>query len=78
MTHKPDVFSGDAVQQVAETAALMMFVGSGISAALFFCLSADGAPLAALLGVAAVGGLIASVLCLHRLSRNAIDRDRQN
>lgn len=78
MTQETDVFSGDSGQEVAESAALMLFVGSGISAVLFFCVSVGGAPLAALLGVVAVGGLPASVFFLHRLGRTALDGDRQH
>jgi hypothetical protein len=79
MTQETDIFSGDSGQEVAESAALMLFVGSGISAVLFFCVSAGGgAPLAALLGVVAVGGLTASVFFLHRLSRNTVGGRRQH
>ena len=78
MTQETDVFSGDSGHEVAESAALMLFVGSGISAVLFFCVSARGAPMAALLGVVAVGGLTASVIFLHRLGRTTVDDEREH
>jgi hypothetical protein len=78
MTQETDAFSGDSGQEVAESAALMLFVGSVISAVLFFCVSAGGSPLTALLGVFAVGGLAASVFSLHRLSRNTVGGRRQH
>jgi hypothetical protein len=34
MTHQTAVFTGEAGREVAETAALLLFVGSGISAVL--------------------------------------------
>jgi hypothetical protein len=70
MTHEAEAFTGGAGREVAETAALLLFVGSGISVVLFFCVS-----LAALLGVAAVAGLTGSMFCLHRLGRAATPGD---
>jgi len=40
MTHETAVFTGEAGRKVAETAALLLFVGSGISAVLVFCVFA--------------------------------------
>ena len=72
MTAKVEAPAGAAGREVAETAALLVFVGSGISAVMFFCVSASGgALLAALLGVVALAGLTTSMFCLHRLGRNA-------
>jgi hypothetical protein len=72
MTDTTEAPAGAAGREVAETAALLAFVGSGISAVLFFCVSASGgAQLAALLGMVALAGLTASMFCLHRLGRNA-------
>src|SRR5258708_29979432 len=71
MPHETEVFTGEAGREVAETAALLLFMASGISAVLLFCVSpAGGVPLAALLGVAAVAGFTGSVFCLHRLGRH--------
>jgi hypothetical protein len=76
MTHETAVFTGEAGREVAETAALLLFVGSGISAVLVFCVFAGGGVLwSALLGVAAVAGLTGSVFCLHRLGRHAMRGD---
>lgn len=68
MTYERDVVTGGAGREVAETAALLSFMASGISAVLFFCVCVGGgAALAAVLGVAAVAGLTGSVFCLHWL-----------
>jgi hypothetical protein len=70
MTHEAEAFTGGAGREVAETAALLLFVGSGISVVLSFCVCpSGGVSLASLLGVAAVAGLTGSVFCLHRLGR---------
>jgi hypothetical protein len=79
MTHETEVLTGEAGREVAETAALLLFVGSGIGAVLFFCVFAGGGvPLTALLGVAALAGLTGSVYSLHRLGRHATRDDRQH
>jgi hypothetical protein len=76
MAPETEVLTGEAGREVAETAALLLFVGSGIGAVLFFCLfAAGGVPLAALLGVTALAGLTGSVFCLHRLGRDATRGD---
>jgi hypothetical protein len=65
---KTDVAAAKADREVAETAALLLFMASGIGAVLFFCTYAGGGhPLTGLLGVVAVAGFTASVICLHRL-----------
>jgi hypothetical protein len=76
VTHEAEAFTGGAGREVAETAALLLFVGSGISAVLFLCVCAGGGvSLAALLGMAAAAGLTGSVFCLHRLGRDATTGD---
>ena len=72
MTTETEAPAGTAGREVAETAALLAFVGSGISAVLFLCVAASGgALLAALLGVAALAGLTVSMFCLHQLGRHS-------
>ena len=74
MTYETEVLTGEGGREVAETAALLLFVGSGIGAVLFFCGFAGGAvSLTALL--AALAGLTGSVFCLHRLGRDATHGD---
>ena len=74
MTHETEVLTGEGGREVAETAALLLFVGSGIGAVLFFCgFAGGGAPLAALLG--ALAGLTGSVFCLHRLGSDTTHGD---
>jgi hypothetical protein len=75
MTHETDAFTGEAGREVAETVALLLFVGSGISAVLVFSGSAGDVLWSALLGVAAVASLTGSVFCLHRLGRHAARGD---
>jgi hypothetical protein len=68
MSHETEVAAAKADREVAETAALLLFMASGIGAVLFFCTYAGGGhPLTGLLGVVAVAGFTASVICLHRL-----------
>jgi hypothetical protein len=76
MTPETEVLTGEAGREVAETAALLLFVGSGIGAVLFFCVFAGGGvTLTALLGVAAMAGVTGGVFCLHRLARHATRAD---
>jgi hypothetical protein len=71
MSHETEVAATKAGREVAETAALLLFMASGISAVLFFCANAGaGLPLTGLLGAVAVAGLAGSVICLHRLGRH--------
>jgi hypothetical protein len=71
MSHETEVATAKAGREVAETAALLLFMASGISAVLFFCGYAGvGLPLTGLLGVVAVAGFTGSVICLHRLGRH--------
>jgi hypothetical protein len=71
MSHDTEVDKTKAGREVAETAALLVFMASGISAVLFFCTYAGGGlPLTGLLGAVAVAGLTGSVICLHRLGRH--------
>lgn len=75
MTHETEALADAAGQQVAETAALLVFVGSGIGAVLSVCVPASGGvELAALLGVMAAAGSTASMFWLHRLGRRATRR----
>ena len=70
MSHETEVATAKADREVAETAALLLFMASGISAVLCFCTYAGGGvPLTGLLGVVAVAGFTGSVICLHRLGR---------
>jgi hypothetical protein len=71
MSHETEPIIGGAGREVAETAALLLFMASGISAVLFFCASAGGGVPLAAAGVAAVAVLAGSVVCLHRLGRHA-------
>ena len=72
MSHETEVCTTKAHREVTETAALLLFMASGISAVLFFCTYAGGGvPWIGLLGVVAVAGLMGSVICLHRLGRPA-------
>ena len=76
MTAETEASTGAAGREVAETAALLVFVGSGISAVISFCLSASGGvALAALLGAVAVAGVTISTFSLHRLGRHATPGD---
>jgi hypothetical protein len=76
MTAETEAFTGASGREVAETAALLVFVGSGISAVISFCVSpSGGVALAALLGAAAVAGLTISTFSLHRLGRRATPGD---
>jgi hypothetical protein len=72
MTTETEAFTGVPGREVAETAALLVFVGSGISAVISLCTSASGSvALAALLGAVAVAGLTITTFSLHRLGRHA-------
>jgi hypothetical protein len=72
MTAETEALTGAPGREVAETAALLVFVGSGISAVISLCMSASGSDaLAALLGAAAVAGLTITTFSLHRLGRRA-------
>jgi hypothetical protein len=72
MTTETEAFTGVPGREVGETAALLVFVGSGISAVISLCTSASGSvALAALLGAAAVAGLTITTFSLHRLGRRA-------
>ena len=72
MSHETEVAATKAGREVAETAALLLFIASGISAVLFFCAYAGaGLPLTGLPGAVAVAGLAGSVIWLHRLGRHA-------
>jgi hypothetical protein len=75
MTAETGAVTGAPGREVAETAALLVFVGSGISAVIslcMLCMSASGSVgWAALLGVVAVAGLTITTFSLHRLGRHA-------
>jgi hypothetical protein len=76
MTTETGAFTGAPGREVAETAALLVFVGSGISAVISLCTSASGSvALAALLGVVALAGLTITTFSLHRLGRHATPGD---
>jgi hypothetical protein len=76
MTTETEAFTGAPGREVAETAALLVFVGSGISAVISLCMSASGGvALAALLGAVAVAGLTITTFSLHRLGRHATPGD---
>jgi hypothetical protein len=72
MSYETEVCTTKADTEVAESAALLLFMGSGIGAVLFFCTyAAGGVPWIGLLGVVAVAGFTGSVIGLHRLGRPA-------
>jgi hypothetical protein len=77
MTTETEAFTGAPGREVAETAALLVFVGSGISAVISLCTSASGsvALAALLLGAVAVAGLTITTFSLHRLGRHATPGD---
>jgi hypothetical protein len=76
MTTETEAFTGAPGREVAETAALLVFVGSGISAVISLCTSASGSvALAALLGAVAAAGLAITTFSLHRLGRHATPGD---
>jgi hypothetical protein len=72
MSHETEVCTTKADREVAETAALLLFMASGISAVLSFCTYVGGGlGWIGVLGVVAVAGSTGSVVCLHRLGRPA-------